>query len=124
MECLPSGTFPEKSLESFSQPSQRSSRASSAAAVAPVIADPIFALFQDHQRQRDSEEKALRTFQTFAVANCLSSTAYFISHFLLTDVTRFLSSSDSAIMLQLLPFWCPVLKSCWSGDCPTSGQGK
>lgn len=27
MECLPSGTFPEKSLESFSQPSQRSSSA-------------------------------------------------------------------------------------------------
>lgn len=48
----------------------------------PLEENLNFALFQDHQKQRYSEEKALRTFQTFAAASCLSSTAYFISHFL------------------------------------------
>lgn len=50
--------------------------------ILPLEENPDFSLFQDHQRQRCSEEKALRTFQPFAVADCLSPTAYFISHFL------------------------------------------
>lgn len=92
--------------------------------ILPLEENPNFALFQDYQKQRYFEETALRTFQIFAVVNCLSSTAYFISHFLWADVTHFLFSSDSAVMLQLLPFWCPVLESCLRGDLPAPGQGK
>lgn len=38
--------------------------------------------FHNYQKQRYFEETALRTFQIFTVVNCLSSTVYFISHFL------------------------------------------
>ena len=50
--------------------------------ILPLEENPNFALFQDHHKQRYFEETALRAFQIFAVVNCLSSTAYFISHFL------------------------------------------
>lgn len=50
--------------------------------ILPLEENPNFALFQDHHSRDTLEGKALRTLQTFAVANCLSSTAYFISHFL------------------------------------------
>lgn len=50
--------------------------------ILPLEENPNFDLFQDLQKQKYFEETALRTFQIFVVVNCLSSTAYFLSHFL------------------------------------------
>lgn len=63
-------------------PNPRSNQGRRVDPILPLEENANFDLFQDLQKQKYFEETALRTFQIFAVVNCLSSTAYFLSHFL------------------------------------------